>query len=68
MPLGAEGWLTPTGALRKEGWHLKMTMNESAGGRPALAALQTYVRRLDKRYGKQAFRYFSAADMRGWAE
>lgn len=61
---GKKGWLTPTGALRKKGWFMKMSFDEKAGGVPALKALQTYAVSLHEKYGKNAFRYFSKADMR----
>jgi hypothetical protein len=40
-----------------------MTFDEEAGGVAALRALQTYAKKLDEKYGKKAFRYFSNADM-----
>jgi hypothetical protein len=59
-----EGWLTPTGALRKGGWLMKMSFGNDAGGLSALKALQSYTARLGAEYDKRAFRYFSKADMR----
>lgn len=64
VPLTEKGWLTPTEALRKEGWFIKVSFDEDAGGVPALKALQSYTARLDEKYGKGAFRRFSKADMR----
>jgi hypothetical protein len=64
VPLEKEGWLTPKGALRGKGWHLELSFADNAGGPPALRALQRYASRLDKRHGKNAFRYFARADMR----
>jgi hypothetical protein len=71
VPLVEEGWLTPTGALRKKvgregapAWLLKMACEEKAGGARALGALRNYAAKLDERYGKSAFRYFAKADMR----
>jgi hypothetical protein len=64
VPLTEEGWLTPKGALRKEGWFIKMSFDDEAGGESALEALQSYTARLHEKYGKRAFRYFSTADMR----
>jgi hypothetical protein len=57
-------WLTPMGWLRKEGWYLKMSFTEKAGGTSALKALQRYSAKLNEAYGKKAFRYFQMADMR----
>jgi hypothetical protein len=64
VPLTEEGWLTPKGALRKRGWFMKMRFDDDAGGASALTALQSYTAKLDEKYGKGAFRYFSKADMR----
>jgi hypothetical protein len=62
--LAKEGWLTPTGALRREGWCIRMSFDDDAGGVSALEALQSYSAKLDEKYGKRAFRYFSKVDMR----
>ncbi len=64
VPLVKKGWLTPTGALRKGGWFLKLYFGDEAGGVSALKALQSYTSRLDEKYDQTAFRYFSKADMR----
>lgn len=64
IQLKEKGWLTPTGALRKEGWLMTLSFDTSRGGTPALRALKKYTSSLDKEYGKNAFRYFSRADMR----
>jgi hypothetical protein len=60
---GKDGWLTPTGALRKKGWLLKTSFENKVGGAPALRALKIYVQKLDNDYGKRAFSYFSKVDM-----
>ena len=65
VPLTDDGWLTPKGALRKEGWLIEMSFGDEVGGLSVLKALQSYATRLDEKYGKTAFRYFSKADMRG---
>ncbi len=64
VPLMEEGWLTPKGALRKEGWFMKMSLDDDAGGLSALKALQSYTARLNEEYDGRAFGYFSKADMR----
>ena len=64
VPLTEDGWSTPKGALRKGRWFMKMSFGDDAGGAPALKALQSYAARLDEKYGKTAFRYFSKANMR----
>jgi hypothetical protein len=68
VPLTEEGWLTPTGALRKEGWFMEMSFDDDANGTSALRALQSYTAKLDETYGERAFRYFSKADMRVLSE
>jgi hypothetical protein len=68
VPLAEEGWLTPTGALRKSGWCMKMSFDDAAGGVSALNALQSYAARLGEEYGQRAFGYFSKADMRVFGE
>ena len=55
---------TPGGYLRDKGWMVRMTIDEKAGGVAALRALQTYAKKLDEKYGRRAFRYFSNAGMR----
>ena len=64
VPVEEKGWLTPTNALRKGGWYLRMSFDDDAGGVPVLEALRTYTARLDEAYGKNAFRRFSRANMR----
>lgn len=61
---GKNGWLTPMGWLRHKGWHVTLSFDSKAGGVSALKALQRYTSRLNKKYGKKAFRYFGQADMR----
>ncbi len=64
VPLVEDGWLTPTGSLRKGGWFMKLSFDDNAGGVPALRALQSYAAKLNDMYGQRAFRYYSKADMR----
>ena len=64
VPLVEEGWLTPSRALRKRGWFIKMSFGDDAGGAAALNALQEYTAALGEKHGKQAFRRFSRADFR----
>ncbi len=75
VPLVEEGWLTPTGALRKQvgrkgnpAWLIRLSFDEQAGGGGCLTALRNYVTRLDEAYGKGAYRYFAQADMRSLRE
>lgn len=64
IPLVEKGWRTPRGSLRKQGWRVRISLDDAAGGREALGVLQAYARELDERHGKGAFRRFSRADMR----
>lgn len=58
-----EDLTTGTGYLRSKGWIMRMSFDQKIGGVAALDALQTYTTKLDKKYGKKAFQYFSDADM-----
>jgi len=58
-----EDLTTGTGYLRYNGWVMKMSFEEKIGGTAALKALQTYIQRVDKKYGKKAFQHFRDADM-----
>ncbi len=61
---GRKGWLTPGGYMRNKGWFMKMSFDDNAGGTSALKALKSYTTKLNEKYGKRAFRYFSKVDMR----
>ncbi len=64
VPLKKEGWLTPRGGLRKQGWSITMSFDDRAGGVWGLKGLQRFAVELKDEYGGGAFRYFSKADMR----
>jgi len=61
---GKKGWLTPTGALRRNGWAIKMSFEERVGGASALKALRTYATRLSEKQGEKGYALFSQVDMR----
>jgi len=61
--VATEDLTTGTGYLRKKGWVMQVSFEEKVGGAAALEALQTYVQRLDKKYGARAFQRFRDADM-----
>jgi hypothetical protein len=70
VPLVEDRWLTPKGALRRQGareasppWEMKMTIDETIGGVTAIKALQRYANGLDAAFDKTAFRRFGRADM-----
>jgi len=54
---------TGTGYLRKRGWIMSISFEEKIGGTAVLEALQTYARKLTKKYGSKAFQLFRNADM-----
>lgn len=57
-------WKTRLGGLKKKGWIIRMHFDDSLGGKEGLKTLQDYAMKLEKKYGKRAFRYFKDADMR----
>jgi hypothetical protein len=59
-----EDLVTGTDYLRRTGWIIKMSFDEKIGGTAVLNALQTYTRKLNKGYGKTAFKHFQDVDMR----
>ena len=59
-----EDLTTGTGYLRKKGWKVRMSFEEKIGNVVALKALQTYVKKLDRKYGSRAFQRFREADMK----
>ena len=61
--VASEDLTTGTGYLRRKGWFMAVSFEENIGGAAALKALQTYVQRLDKKYGTRAFHRFQGADM-----
>ncbi len=70
IPLIEEGWVTPTGGLRvkigrKEApiWVMTLSFDSNVGGKDGLVALGKYSKKLLSKYGKEAFKYFSKADM-----
>ncbi|NHJ32878.1 MAG: DUF3795 domain-containing protein [Asgard group archaeon] len=61
---GKKGWLTPTGALRDRNWQMRISSSEEIGCIKTLRALQKFCKKLEERYGKKSFGYFTKADMR----
>ena len=69
IPINEDRWLTPTGALRRQGardpsppWVMKMSFDDRIGGGETLSALQAYSTALMDAYGKTAYRRFVRAD------
>ena len=50
---------TGTGYMRNKGWTIRMSFASAT----VLNALDTYANKLNKKYGKKAFKYFKDADM-----
>jgi hypothetical protein len=63
VPLKEVGWLTPSGALRREGWYLEMRFGKKLGGDTTLKAFTVYVRLLNTKFGIKAYKYFKQVDM-----
>ena len=63
VPVDDKSWKTPSGALRNKGWYLKLSSTKNMH-RNLFKGLKTYIGLLEKEYGKNAFKYFSKADMR----
>jgi len=59
---------TGTGYMRNKGWAIRVSLDRKASDVKTLKALQSYARKLDKKYGKKAFSNFSQADMHVLAE
>jgi hypothetical protein len=64
VPVKDKVWLTPGGALRKEGWFMQMSFTNNKDNSSIIKALKRYTMHLYENYGKTAFRYFSKVDMR----
>lgn len=63
IPLDEKIWRTKSGALRSKGWYMELASREQDDDK-LLDVLKYYTRLLNKKFGKNAFRYFSRADMR----
>jgi hypothetical protein len=61
IPLAKEGWLTPSGTLRKNGWFLRIQIKASPGDVSGLQQFQRYAKRLQARYKNKAFSKFRLA-------
>lgn len=63
VPINDKVWRTVRGALRNEGWCMKMFSKKNMN-KKLFKALKNYTKLIDEKYGKNAFRYFAKADMR----
>lgn len=62
--VGTKGWLTPTGYLRDRNWKMKITSIGIFEKQKLLDALSEYCNKLNNKYGKRSFSYFTKADFR----
>jgi hypothetical protein len=56
--------ITPTKALRKKGWKMRLSYGEEKLKLTNVKTLQEYAKKLNEEYGKKSYTYFSKADMR----
>jgi hypothetical protein len=70
IPRVKKGWLTPMGWLRTKGkkekqapWYITVSFDQKAGGAVGLRILQTYVTKLNRRYGKRGLQHLIKAKM-----
>lgn len=63
IPFDKKSWKTPSEALRNKGWYLKLYAKKNTIIE-LFNVLKNYTESLDRQYGKNAFQYFSRADMR----
>lgn len=62
--IGSKGWITPTGALRDRNWKIIISTISKYAGTKLLNALFEYCQKLDTKYDKRSFSYFTKADLR----
>jgi len=63
VPLDTKRWLTPTGALRNEGWKIVMSFGSDISDIIALGTLKKYVTRLNYKHKNKAYICFNRADL-----
>jgi hypothetical protein len=63
VPIDDKVWRTAGGALRKEGWYMKLSAQKGLN-QEIFDAMKNFVGLLIEKYGKNAFRHFAKADMR----
>jgi len=63
IPVDEKTWQTPSGALRKKGWYMKLSLKRKEP-KGFFKAMKCYTELLDKKFNKKAFGIFSRADMR----
>ena len=63
IPLVDNGWLTPMGGLRKEGWKFTLKFGETLFGADTLRTLKNIVTKLNDKFGKRAFNKFNKAEL-----
>jgi len=63
IPQPGKTWLTPKGALRKEGWKIRLTLGKNGAEIQILMLFKKYVSKLLIAYGSNGFRHFQKVDM-----
>lgn len=63
VPLIENGWQTPLGGLRKEGWIFKLKFGDLLGTE-TLKVFKDYITRLNTKYTSNAFKFFNKADLK----
>lgn len=58
IPTSIQGWLTPMGGLRKEGWVFRLSFGSELNGNKALTVLKDIASHLNENYKEKAFRMF----------
>ncbi len=61
-------WQLPMGGLQKHGWEMKLSFSPKIGEQASLMAYQNFGDKLQRKYKKRAFRFFSEVDMRIFTE
>ena len=63
VPLIEDGWLTPSGGLKKEGWVIRLSFGSSLLGSKTLLTFIEYISALKRKYGLNGFRFFNRGDL-----
>jgi hypothetical protein len=63
VPLVKQGWLTPMGGLRKEGWVFRLEFGDSLDGIKTQRVFNDYIQKLNAKFGNKAYKMFKMADL-----
>jgi hypothetical protein len=56
-------WQTPTGGIRSKGWKIRISFGDEVSDVEDLKIFKEYLIKLNNRFGKNAYKYFSKADL-----